>query len=374
MEANKTGNCKLLSVVWFKVLPPKFGGQKAVAFFNQHLADHAPMICLCSKNNENIATNYRVENILPVGKLQVLNPFAWQRIYATVKREGTTHLLLEFPYYGLAGILCKKLLGVKLILNTHNLEYLRFKEQKKWWRGLLFHLERLTLQAADAVFFKTEADLKIAQSKFDLTPKKLSIIPYGIEEKKELSKDKAEAIIRQRHGIAADEKILLFAGTLDYAPNADAVVSIAKNLIPLLNQKSFRCKIIVCGRNRLEEFNYLNDLQNNQLTIVGEVNDIETYFEAADVFINPVLSGGGVQTKTMDALSYHLNIVCFQSKAVGIDGAENKIAAVSDSDWQAFASAAIAASQRTTLTPQGFFEKYNWRTIAAKAYQKILAC
>ncbi|WP_345238898.1 glycosyltransferase family 4 protein [Flavisolibacter ginsenosidimutans] len=374
MEANKTGNCKLLSVVWFKVLPPKFGGQKAVAFFNQHLAKCAPLICLCSKNNESIATNYRIENILPVGKIQVLNPFAWQKIYTAAKREGITHLLLEFPYYGLAGMLCKKLLGVKLVVNTHNIEYLRFKEQKKWWWGLLFHLERLILRAADAVFFKTEADLNAAQRKFDLTPKNLAVIPYGVDEMKGFNKAKARHIVQQKHGVEANERILLFAGTLDYVPNADAVVSVEKNLIPLLNQQSFPYKIIVCGRNRFKKFQYLNDLQNDRLLLAGEVDNIETYFEAADVFINPVLSGGGLQTKTLDALSYHLNVVCFRSKTVGISNAENKIFSVRDGDWNAFASKIIAASQRTTETPQAFFKKYNWRTIAADAYKKILAC
>jgi glycosyltransferase involved in cell wall biosynthesis len=369
----KTGGIKILSLVWFKVLPPKFGGQKAVALFNQHLAQHAPLLCLCSKNNENTSTNYRVENVLPVGKGHVLNPLVWQKIYDTAKREGITHLLLEFPYYGLAGILCKKLLSVKLIVNTHNIEYRRFKEQKKWWWGPLFHLERLTLRAADTVFFKTEADIKTAKEKFDLKAEKLFLVPYGVEEKKGVNKAVAKTIIRQRHGIEAEDKILLFAGTLDYAPNADAVVSIAKKLIPLLNEKSFRYKIIVCGRNRFKEFAYLNALQNEQLIMAGETADMETYFESADVFINPVLSGGGVQTKTMDALSYHLNVVCFTAKAAGINGAENKVFPVMDNDWNSFASAVVAASQRTTPTPHTFIEKYNWRTIAAEAYQKILA-
>lgn len=373
-EANSTCNCKILSVVWFKVLPPKFGGQKAVAFFNKHLAEHAPLVCFCSKANETVNTNYRVQNTLPVGKMQVLNPAVWRKIYAAVKRENITHLILEFPYYGLAGILCKKLLNIKLIVNTHNIEYLRFKEQKnRGWRGLFF-LERATLRAADAVFFKTERDLKIAQEKFGLKTSKLSFIPYGVEEKGAKNKAEAQKIIRFRHGLNDTEKILLFTGTLDYAPNADALVDIHEKLIPLLNKDAFSYKIIVCGRNCFKEFSYLNHLQNEHLILADDVYDVENYFAAADVFINPVLSGGGIQTKTMDALSYHLNVVCFASKAVGISAAENKLFVVNDGDWTSFASAIILALKESTPTSAAFFETYNWRSIAAKAYQKIITC
>lgn len=39
---------KILSIVWYKVLPPVFGGQKGIAGFNKHLAKHHPLVCLCS--------------------------------------------------------------------------------------------------------------------------------------------------------------------------------------------------------------------------------------------------------------------------------------------------------------------------------------
>lgn len=365
---------KILSLVWFKVLPAKYGGQKAVALFNRHLAVHATLLCLCSKNNEAVDTGYRIDNSLPVGKAQFFNPFIWLKIYRTVKKESVTHLLLEFPYHGIAGVLCKKLLGVKLVVHEHNIEYLRFKEQKErgwWW---LYLLERWTLRHADAVFFITKEDRQTAEKSFGLKPEKLSVVSYGVTKRNTPSREEAQAVIKKRHSIQPKEKILLFAGTLDYNPNADAIVAIYEYLIPLLDQQNFHYKIITCGRNQ-SSFHYLNELKApTKLVMAGEVDDVETYFLAADVFINPVLTGGGVQTKTLDALSYHLNVVCFDSKLRGIENAGEKVFAVADGDWQAFANVTIAATQSSAPTPAAFFETYDWRTIAAKAYQKMLAC
>lgn len=372
-QLEKKDTSKILSVVWFKVFPPKFGGQKAVAFFNEYLNEHLALVCICSKNNEDISSSYPVHRSLPVSGLQFLNPFVWRKMYTVAKKEDITHLILEFPYHGIAGFLCKKLLKIKLVINTHNIEFLRFKEQKKWWWGPLFHFEKWVLKNADAVFFKTDADKEAARNYFGLKEEKAQVVPYGVDEKKNLHKNEAGAILRQRYAIRKEEKILLFAGTLDYAPNAEAVEFIAGKLVPQLNLKSVSYKVIICGRNRMKAFQYLNNLGGKEIIFAGDVADIETYFAGADLFINPVASGGGIQTKIMDALSYHLNVVCFQSKALQIYHAPNKLFVVADNDPDSFTGRVIKAMNHNEPTPPAFFETYHWRTIAAKASQKIIS-
>lgn len=373
-QEKPNSHIKILSVVWYKVLPAVYGGQKAVAYFNEHLGRLATLTCLCSYNNGVSAVSYDVKNFLPGGKTQFINPLVWRKIYVIAKKEKITHLILEFPYHGIAAIICRTLLRVKLIVNTHNIEFLRFKEQGKWWWRLLFYFERWVLKKSSAAFFKTEGDKTTAIRYFGLKEKNLAVIPYGIEQKIQPIKSEARKTIRQRHAIAEGEKILLFAGTLDYTPNADAVVAIEKFLIPALLNKSFAFKLIVCGRLQLPSFQHLRNIQHENLIFAGEVSDIETYFAVADVFTAPVLSGGGVQTKIMDALSFHVNVVCFASKCPEVPEAGRKLVAVPEGDWTAFASAVIAAAETETLTPEIFFMKYSWEAIAATAYQKIVAC
>jgi glycosyltransferase involved in cell wall biosynthesis len=370
-QGNRNGNIKILSVVWYKVLPAKFGGQKAVAFFNEHLGRYAKLVCICSANNIVEQTSYKIDTSLPTSKAQFFNPFIWIKIYRLAKLYTCTHLILEFPYHGIAGVICKKLLRIKLIVNTHNIEYLRFKEQKKWWWRLLYYYERWTLKSSDFVFFKTDGDKTAGVQKFMVPAQKTAVVPYGATEINQGNRKDANALICRRHDIKKTETIILFAGTLDYQPNAEAVLSIAEKLIPLLNQGSFSYKIIICGRNHLQKFDYLSRLENEHLVMAGEVADIETYFLASAVFINPVLTGGGVQTKIIDALSHHLNVVCFDSRGQGIAYAEKKIFTVEDGDWKALANAVIKASANSYATEAAFFAEYNWNAIADKAYQKL---
>jgi hypothetical protein len=141
-----------------------------------------------------------------------------------------------------------------------------------------------------------------------------------------------------------------------------------RSLIPLLNNKRLDYKIIICGRIVFTAFDYLKRLQNENLLYAGKVADIETYFAAADVLLNPVLHGGGVQTKMIDALSFHLNVVCFEGMAEGITGAESKIFTAPKRDWAAFAEATTKALHHHSPTPSLFFDHHDWKNIAANAY------
>lgn len=365
------GSLSVLSVVWFKILPPVFGGQKGIALFNEALGKRLPLLCLCARNNERITASYQIRNILPAGKSQFLNPFCWQKIIRIAKEQKASHLILEFPYYGFAGWLCRKLLRTKLILHAHNIEFLRFKEQqKRWWKALYF-LEKWTFNQADAVFVKSEKDRSLAIEYFGTAAPKITLLPFGVSPVQKPEKSKARELLQQRHGLQSQEKIFLFAGTLDYTPNAEAVENIHRFLIPLLNEKGFPYRIIVCGRIVQKNFFYLKNLQRENLLFAGNVEDIATYFSAADVFLNPVSSGGGVQTKTADALCYDLNVVCFSAMTEGISGAGCKLFTVPQNNWPLFADATISALQQNEPTPKEFFLHHDWSKIAEKAFRVI---
>jgi polysaccharide biosynthesis protein PslH len=366
---------RILSIVWFKVLPPVFGGQKGIALFNKYLALHFPVSCICSENNDGAAaTNYRTIPVLPAGKWQLVNPFCWRKIVQVLKAERSTHIILEHPYHGIAGWLGKKIGGAKLIVHSHNIEYLRFRQQKKWWWRLMSGYERWTHRNADLSFFKTEEDLSQALAQFGLAGEKCFIVPYGIERTAPVNKEQCSSVIRQRHNIASSEKILLFAGTLDYEPNAEAVRAIVEKIIPQLETtRSFSFRIIICGRNRFPSFQYLKNLRHPQLIMAGEVTDIDMYFGAADVFINPVTAGGGVQTKIVDALGQHCSVVCFEHMLTGIPvhTAGEKLFVAKKDDWEEFVKQIERVSHFNNTTPDAFFESMSWKKIAGEAAERI---
>jgi glycosyltransferase involved in cell wall biosynthesis len=342
---------KILSIVWYKVLPAKYGGQKGIANFNKYLGRQEELVCLCSKNNEPAGQlSYKLIPELPINKWQFINPFTWQKIISTVKKEKPSHIILEHPYHGIAGWLAKRKTGAKLAVHSHNIEYQRFRQSGKWWWPLLYRYEKWVHRRADLNLFKTEADLEQAVVSFKLKPDKCTVLPYGIDpEEIKPSKDTARKLIIERHGLKTGNKILIFAGTLDYKPNADAAENIYKEIAPMLAAQNFAGKIIICGRNYEKNYEYLKQLSHPLVIQAGEVNDIENYFAAADLFINPVMSGGGVQTKNIDAASFHLPVVDFSmSEELAKKGTTiNKLFSARLGDFTGFTEKIMAALNKT---------------------------
>lgn len=362
----------ILSIVWYKILPARFGGQKGIALFNEYLSRQHSLVCLCSENN--VADNsihYRVLPELPTSKWQFIDPRSWRKIRRAAVSEKATHIIVEHPYHGIAALRTKKASGAKLVLHSHNIECLRFKEMGRWWWRILYYYERWVHRRADLVLFKTRAEQDYAIDRFGVKADKCMIVPYGIEKKEVREHVAAKRILCERYGIAEDEKILLFAGTLDYAPNAEAVENIYKVLVPLLNKTGVKYKIVVCGRNREKQFQYLNQLSNAAVIMAGEVEEIDGYFAGADVFINPVLSGGGVQTKNIDAVANGCNVVCFESMVDQqvVDAASGKIFVAKY--WEGFVREVVKAGEVKLKTGERFFERYYWGNIVRRLSDRI---
>ncbi|MEI9947350.1 MAG: glycosyltransferase family 4 protein [Chitinophagaceae bacterium] len=365
---------KIVSIVWYKVLPPLFGGQKGIANFNNHLAKHYPLVCLCSANNETTSdTLYKVLPELPLGKSQFFNPFCWKKIKAVVKEEKATHIILEHPYHAIAAYKAKKASSAKLILHSHNIESERFRLNGKWGWRLLRRCEKWIFRKSDLIIFKTGSDRDFAIKYFKTDSGKCIVVPYGIERISLSGKSEAKNIIRKRHNIGEDEKIFLFAGTLDYEPNAEAVKKIYSEIASRLSKGDYPFKIIICGRNKFASFQCLKELIHPHVINAGEVTDIENYFAAADAFINTVQQGGGIQTKNIDALASNCNVVCFENmveeETVNLVG--NKIFTVQAKDWQGFVGRMKEAANQLAETPPSFFEYYKWENIMSGIVAKL---
>src|SRR5439155_11603316 len=58
---------------------------------------------------------------------------------------------------------------------------------------------------------------------------------------------------------------------------------------------------------------------NENVVIAGFVEDVNTYFLGADIFVCPITTGGGVKTKLIEALAYDDTCVSYSNSALGID-------------------------------------------------------
>lgn len=356
---------KFLSLVWFRIYPAQFGGQKGTALFNEALAKRYPLVCLCAaSNNIEVESPVSIRNELPVSKWQFLNPFTWRKISKLIRDEKITHLIVEYPYYGLLGWWLKRK-GIVYMLHAHNIESNRFKQlQHKAWPFLYFW-EKLSMQAASKVLFKTQQDREFAVEHYKVKRGDTFLLPYGIEPAPPAHKQEARIFLQNKYAVLPDEKILLFAGTLDYEPNATAVESIYRELLPALEKTGLAFKILICGRNRSGQFEHLKELQHPLIIQTGEVEDMTPYFQGVDLFINPVQKAHGVQTKTFDAVAHNLNVVIFEATMEGLPAylVNQKIFVAPTDDYHSFVQQINLAIHNSFPTPQNFYTDYSWDTI-----------
>lgn len=354
---------KILSVVWFKILPAQFGGQKGIAEFNQHLSNYYWVDCLCSsKNKTDQKTVFQVLPHLPDGKWQFINPLVVKKIVRFFKKENYSYVIIEFPYYGFIGAILKKK-GARFLLHAHNIETQRFRDLKKWWWRIFELYEKWSMLHADMVLFKTEKDKEYAIKKYGLKERKGHVLPYGVN-KKIANKQNSRNFLEEQYSIKPDEKILLFAATLDYTPNADACEAIYKWIAPqLCKTLPFSFKIIICGRNSFKKFAYLKQYQHSNVIQAGPVESIEPYFCGSDLFINPVKKVYGVQTKIFDAVSFNLNVVAFKKSETGLPSyILNKKVFLAGSQ-ESFIAQIENALHQNQVTPSEFYDDFLWENI-----------
>ena len=371
---------KILSLVPYKFLPPDMGGQKGIAFFNRYLSRYAHLTCVTVKDNSQTASEgYSIKNIISNDSSRYFNAFYFFTLSRIIKEEKITHLIIEHPYYGWLGILLKWFCKVKLIVHSHNIEALRFKSMGKWWWGVLWQYEKFTHQRANHNFFIQDNDKDYAIANFKLLPDRCTTITYGFEHSKVptlVEKSIARQFICKTHSIQETERLFLFNGTLGYKPNLDALDTILDKINPvLLSATGFTYKIIICGNKLPSSYSGLIDHKEKNIVYAGFVDDINVYFKGCDIFINPVVDGGGIKTKIVEALGYDLSVISTKSGAIGIpeEITGGKLKIVEDNDWITFANSIVTLSSGTQ-TPPAFFEHFYWDNIAKKAATAIANC
>ena len=198
---------KILSIVWYKVLPAVYGGQKGIAHFNKQLASKFELVCLCSKNNRaEVQLPYRIINKLPVGKWQFLNPFNLAFIQRIIKKERPSLIILEHPYYGLL-LSRKKKNNIPFIIHAHNIESLRFQMLGRAWWWFIKLFEHWVFSKADLILFKTVEEKAYAIREFGIGDNKAMVFPYCVE-RPTLAGHQSN--IRDNYSLPGNEKILLF--------------------------------------------------------------------------------------------------------------------------------------------------------------------
>ena len=369
---------RIISVISYPFLPATTGGEICTAGLLNEL----------SKNND--VTAFTVEPYkngyeYQTGKTDMVYamPFNASRYFnfsligklkKLVKQKEVSWILFEQPWFGWLIVWLRLTTKNKIAVRSHNIEYLRFKSMGKWFWQILYMYEKFTYKSAHLVFFLSEIDQQKAIYEFDLKPANTLLTPYGVSYDKQPETGSVQAIsnLKQELNIGANEKMILFFSTLSYAPNYDAVNFIIDEIYPRLTKQGLTFKIIICGKG-LPDGIAQKITNTEHIKYMGFVDDINLYVDAADIMLNPILSGGGVKTKAIDTLARNQRVISTQNGALGIDKnvCGDNLIVVDDNNWDDFANAVVQYINQPKHIPDAFYKMYSWSNIVTNLVSKL---
>ncbi len=124
------------------------------------------------------------------------------------------------------------------------------------------------------------------------------------------------------------ERKLYFLGSLDWLPNQEGVLWFVKNVWPMIWHGNPGIEFHIAGRNAPEWFT--KAVSKPGVTFHGEVENAKEYVDKYDIMIVPLLSGGGMRVKIVEAMAQGKIIVTTHIGAEGLDIIPNYHAIVTD--------------------------------------------
>ncbi|WP_283676436.1 glycosyltransferase [Clostridium perfringens] len=310
--------------------------------------------------------------------LNILKPFtAYSRFSRLMLKDleddistnNYDFIILDMPqvYYNLP-----KSTKIPIIMSQHNIEYKTFvnigKNSKKLTKKLAFIFEGIKLKYFENRIYKenridwytfiSSDDLKFFKKKFNKT--NCSLIPFGYNSKV-VEKD-------------IENNTIVFSGKMDYQPNIDAVIWFTKKVFPKIKKDINNVEFYIVGKNPTKE---VRDLEQQGVIVTGTVPSVNEYIDKAKLIVIPLLSGGGVKIKLLEALGRNNVVVTTKKGIEGTEFKDKKHVLVSNIDEE-FANKCIEVLRNrekfeylTSNSLKIIEEKYSWESIG-KLYDNIL--
>ncbi len=122
---------------------------------------------------------------------------------------------------------------------------------------------------------------------------------------------------------------VIFSGKMSYDPNVDAVVYFHEKIWPLIKTTHPNAKLYVVGANPKPAVTAL--AQDPSVTVTGFVDDMREYLNRAEVAVDPLRIGAGLQNKLLEGMSMGLPMVATPIANEGIGAVEGRDLLVADS-------------------------------------------
>ncbi len=175
----------------------------------------------------------------------------------------------------------------------------RRAEKAPWWLKPIFKMEgERTARYEAEIFTLFDNKTIITDIDRDLIPHpqsaRIEIVPNGVD---------FETFCYHNEEKTCD---IIFSGNMNYAPNVDAAVYLAKEIFPALAQQFPGLRLVLCGTNPAPS---VQALANAQVVVTGWVDSMAAWYAKSRIFVAPMRMGTGLQNKILEAMAMQLPCV-----------------------------------------------------------------
>ena len=253
---------------------------------------------------------------LPVNVVSDISPPAAQAVQAQLARGDIDLIVFDFVH---ASVLRPAGLSVRSVCFTHNVEAEIFGRHagnakdpaRRWvWKSQHAKMQRFegrALREYDKVIAVSERDARHFGSAYGVQG--AEAIPTGVD--LDFFSWTAPPPLDAQH-----PPTVVFIGSMDYAPNIDAVDFFVRAVWPQVRAAFPEAQFRVVGRNPPEALQALAR-RSAGLQFTGFVPDVRPHVRSAHVSIIPLQVGGGTRIKAFEAMAMGCPVV---STALGIEG------------------------------------------------------
>jgi len=160
------------------------------------------------------------------------------------------------------------------------------------------------------------------------------------------------------------EHAMVFTGSMDYRPNAEAVEWFATEVLPCIREKFDNAIFVIVGRNPSKNVRDMAMMEGVRVT--GNVVDVRPYIQAAAVSVCPLHIGRGIQNKVLEAMSMAKAVVVSPQAMSGLDVTQGQDVELAETSGQWVEKLLYLLSEADVRNMLGYaarqcvLEKYSW--------------
>lgn len=206
---------------------------------------------------------------------------------------------------------------IPMVLNHHNIEshmmIRRANKERNLSAKLYFLVEGHKLRKYEKKFCRL-FNVNIAVSVLDR--KRLLAMDPGLHVEDVPNGVDIDYFKGTKHNIVKHN--LVFAGSMDWYPNEDAMIYFLRSIWPSIKKKYPDASLTIAGRRPSAKLKSMVSGYSS-VNLTGYVHDVRPLIDRAEVYVCPIRDGGGTKLKVLDAMAMQKAIV---STTIGAEGLE----------------------------------------------------